>query len=203
MPALPRAKAKSVAQAESKGPSALLELGVYPGKLIDVTVVAGKAASQWNTQWEVRFEGAKYTLWERISLSEAAEWKMKEFFEAFGVPPTTNTDELLGETIDLQVGVETIQAGKRKGEETNSIEAFLPPGAEDGEEEEELEDDDEELEDEDPDESEDEEDLEEDEEEPEPPPPPKRKKAPAPAPAPAPAKTKRRRAAAADDEPPF
>lgn len=47
--------------------------------------------------------------------------RIKSFFEAFGYTVDTDTDEMIGEQVVLQVGVRTIQNGNRKGEQTNSV----------------------------------------------------------------------------------
>ena len=47
--------------------------------------------------------------------------------KGFGVTSDTDTDELIGEEIWLQVGVETIQSGQRKGDLTNTIQEMIRP----------------------------------------------------------------------------
>jgi hypothetical protein len=62
------------------------------------------------------------------SLSDAADWKMKEMFEAFGVPADTDTDELLGKEIWLAVSQRVIEKGARMGETGNNVERAMPVG---------------------------------------------------------------------------
>lgn len=47
--------------------------------------------------------------------------RIKAFFEAFGFTEDSDTDEMIGEQIVLQIGVRTIQNGARVGEATNSV----------------------------------------------------------------------------------
>lgn len=60
-------------------------------------------------------------LWMITSLGESSDWKMKETFAAFGVPPTTDTDEIIGEMVRGAVGCEIQSKGQRKGEFQNTI----------------------------------------------------------------------------------
>lgn len=54
--------------------------------------------------------------------------KIKAFFEAFGYSEDSDTDEMLGEQVILQVGIETIQQGERTGQKTNRVNAIRPLG---------------------------------------------------------------------------
>lgn len=47
--------------------------------------------------------------------------RIKAFFEAFGYSPDSDTDEMIGERVVLQIGIRTIQNGARAGETTNSV----------------------------------------------------------------------------------
>jgi hypothetical protein len=68
-------------------------------------------------------------LWNNTSLSDSAMFKMKETFDAFGVPTDTDTDEILGDCCKAIVGIRTIQEGARKGELANQIERLVPADA--------------------------------------------------------------------------
>lgn len=52
--------------------------------------------------------------------------RIKSFFEAFGFTPDSDTDELIGERVVLQIGVETINQGPKTGQRTNRVNAVLP-----------------------------------------------------------------------------
>lgn len=47
--------------------------------------------------------------------------QMKAFFEAFGYQSTSDTDEIVGEWAVITLGVETIQAGPKQGQQTNRV----------------------------------------------------------------------------------
>jgi hypothetical protein len=132
MPKLAKDQAKSVA--ENEGGFPLADEGVYFATLLDVKVSDGPGAS-----------GYDYWIWEygdlvnedtgqaiaghqfnRTSLSPAAEWKVKESFDAFGVPPTTDTDELIGRNCRLAISQAPIEGGARDGQMGNNVDAVLP-----------------------------------------------------------------------------
>jgi hypothetical protein len=50
--------------------------------------------------------------------------KLKQFFEAFGYELNSDTDEMVGERCVIALSVETIGAGKRKGQLGNQITGF-------------------------------------------------------------------------------
>lgn len=52
--------------------------------------------------------------------------RIKDFFQAFGYTPDSDTEEMIGERVMIRLSVRTIQSGARAGQETNSIEAVLP-----------------------------------------------------------------------------
>lgn len=54
------------------------------------------------------------------------EGRLKAFFEAFGYTVDSDTDEMIGDRVVLQIGVRTIANGARAGEKTNSVNAILP-----------------------------------------------------------------------------
>lgn len=132
MPKLTKEQAKSVA--ENEGGFPLLDEGVYFATLLDCRVSDAPGAS-----------GYDYWIWEfgdlvdedsgeaktghqflRTSLSPAAEWKLNETFEAFGVSPTTDTDELVGKEVRLAVSQAPIEGGARDGQMGNNVDAVLP-----------------------------------------------------------------------------
>jgi hypothetical protein len=65
----------------------------------------------------------------------AKAWKMyqdlcsgriKAFFEAFGYTPDSDTDEMIGERVVLQIAVRTIQNGPKAGEQGNEVKNIFP-----------------------------------------------------------------------------
>lgn len=52
--------------------------------------------------------------------------RIKAFFEAFGYSEDSDTDEMIGDKVILQIGIETIQQGAKKGQKTNRVNAVLP-----------------------------------------------------------------------------
>jgi hypothetical protein len=107
-----------------------LEEGVYTVRLRGVDVREGQKGPYWVWEFEIpdgeEFAGRRF--WLNTSLSEAALWKLKEVFGAFGATPATDTDELLGKRVRAVVIQRTIQMGARAGEVTNQIETVKPVG---------------------------------------------------------------------------
>lgn len=67
--------------------------------------------------------------------------KIKQFFEAFGYTTDSDTDEMIGERCVIALSVETIGAGKRKGQLGNQITGFYTLDSVDHEDAEDAEDD--------------------------------------------------------------
>jgi|SwirhisoilCB3_FD_contig_31_7952992_length_552_multi_5_in_0_out_0_1 hypothetical protein len=126
MPKLNDATAQKVADAEDG--FKLLDPMIVLGQLKEVEVKPGKKGDYW--QWKfVIPEGqpnAGRMFRENTSLSEAAHFRMKAVFNAFGVPTNTDTDDLLGCQVRLVIGQEIIGEGQRMGEATNTIVTLLP-----------------------------------------------------------------------------
>lgn len=109
-----------------------LEAGVYYLRLRDVDGSReGPSGPYWSWEFDVIQSTTESNpsgrLWNNTSLSEAAQFKMKETFDAFGVPTDTDTDELIGECVKAVVSVRTIQQGARKGELSNQIDRLVKP----------------------------------------------------------------------------
>lgn len=128
MPKLNKKQAQAVEETESTSFEAMPPK-VYPFRLIKVEVSENKGASgyhYWTTEWSCEHsEYRNRKVWANLSLSPKAAFKMKEFFEAFGVSTDTDTDDLCGETILLNIGQETQQEGKNKGRIINTVERFM------------------------------------------------------------------------------
>ena len=108
----------------------VLEPGVYEAVLVEVVAKPGKVAPLWSWRYEVApgQVGEGRTLYNNTSLSEEARWKMKETFDAFGVPANTNTDRLLGQRVKLLIAKVIAQQGKRQGRFVNEIQEVMPIG---------------------------------------------------------------------------
>lgn len=52
--------------------------------------------------------------------------RIKAFFEAFGYSLDSDTDEMIGDRVILQVGIETQQQGANAGQQRNRVNAVLP-----------------------------------------------------------------------------
>lgn len=129
MAKLPETKAKA-ADASTDGGFDPLPDGAYHVRLREVdSTREGPSGPYWSWEFEVVEEGefSKRRLWTNTSLSDQALWKLKETFDAFGVPTDTDTDELLGKIVLAVVTQRTIQAGARKGELSNNVDKLRPP----------------------------------------------------------------------------
>lgn len=103
--------------------------GVYTLRLLeDVDVKEGAKGPYWKWTFEIP-EGlplAGRRFYTNTSLSDAAYFKLKETFAAFGVPTDTDTEDLVGQKVKALVTITTIQQGARKGELSNEISKLLP-----------------------------------------------------------------------------
>lgn len=140
MPALDRNTAEKVENAEDGFKP--LDPGVYVvallpgdgGKGDDIDVREGDKGIYWSWTFEIPeldAEGepmahAGRRFWLNTSLSEAAFFRLKEVFAAFGVPTNFNTKELLGRRVRLQLNQSVQQSGKNAGKLVNQIEHVLP-----------------------------------------------------------------------------
>lgn len=121
MPKLSKEKAAAVDEAEGQDYTAL-PIDRYIGELADVKTGEGPKGPYWTWEFHVVDTGKGFggrKLWLTTSLSQ--DWAIKKPFEAFGVSPDTDTDELIGECAVLQVTQREIQSGTRKGQMTNNV----------------------------------------------------------------------------------
>lgn len=127
MPRLNKDQQEATDNAESSG--GVMEEGFQPSRLAEVEVKEGDKGPYWKITFKNPEDSKLYPKrqhWTNISTSPAAAWKMKEFFEAFHASLDTDTDELIGKDVIVQVGTRTIQEGKRAGELANTVDALLP-----------------------------------------------------------------------------
>lgn len=106
-----------------------VEEGIYILRLReDVEVKEGPAGPYWKWVFEIpegeEKAGRRFFL--NTSLSEAAFFKLKETFAAFGVPTNTDTEDLVGRTVKAHITVGTVQKGARAGEPNNDISKMYP-----------------------------------------------------------------------------
>lgn len=127
MPRLPNDIAKQASNA-AQGGFTPLDPGKYHARL---TGVEAKVASTGNPMWVWAFEvsrgpraGAKQ--WVNTVLVDTAMWKLGQVFDAFGVGTDTDTDELIGHEVILEVSQRTIGAGARSGQVGNNVDNVLP-----------------------------------------------------------------------------
>lgn len=127
MPKLTNDMAKAVEEAESGDFEAIPE-DIYEAVLDgEVEANDGPKGLYWKWTFKVTTEGYDgRKLFLNTSLNEGARWKLKEVFEAFGMPTDTDTDDLIGKPVKLQVVQRIIGAGNRKGEIGNEIRQVLP-----------------------------------------------------------------------------
>lgn len=127
MPKLSDEKAKAVNADEG---NVLLEDGtVVIATLTEVEPDEGQKGPYWAWKYKVSQDspaGKGRVFTNRTSLSDAAYWKLKETFDAFGVSADTDTDDLIGHAVRLQITQRTINQGARAGELTNDVKAVLP-----------------------------------------------------------------------------
>jgi hypothetical protein len=134
MPQLNSERAAVVDKAEG-GNFEPIDEGVYVLTLAkEVEAKDGDKGPYWNWTFKVadipEQEAVKgRLLWQNTSLSETAAWRLKETFEAFGVPTTTHTDELIGKSVKAYVVQRVIDKGTKKGEKTNDIKTLYAMNA--------------------------------------------------------------------------
>lgn len=102
--------------------------GWYHARLRDVDATGeGPKGPYWTWEYEI-VEGAhaKRRIWNNTSLSEAAAPLLRQTFDAFGAAYDSDTDDLLGQVVKLNVTQRTIQEGSRAGELTNQVQRVAP-----------------------------------------------------------------------------
>ena len=130
MPKLNDAMAGEADKAANEEGPAPIPAGLYIGKLVEVEVSEKDGASgypYWTWHYQVMDEGYVGKKLRHItSLSPKARFSVGGAFAAFGVPSNTDTDELIGQRVMLNVIQAPIQKGARQGQLSNSIDFTLP-----------------------------------------------------------------------------
>lgn len=133
MPQLNATTAQAVADAEDGFKP--VDAGIYILQLMeDVTVAEGAKGPYWSWKLEIpktdpagnELPSAGRRFFTNTSLSEAAFFKLKETFGAFGVPTTTDTALLVGKMVRAYIVKKVITAGSRTGEIGNEISKLFP-----------------------------------------------------------------------------
>jgi hypothetical protein len=108
----------------------ILDPGVYDVALVSVEARPGKVAPLWTWKFEIPAgqRGAGRQFYHNTSLSEAARFKVKETFDAFGVTAGTDTDLLIGRRVRALVIKTIAEQGKRQGQFVNQIQELYPLG---------------------------------------------------------------------------
>lgn len=144
MPKLNKKQAKQAAEAEDL--QMLVDPGPYACVLNKVETKTGQAGEYWEWEFSIQedADGNKIDggprIWENTSLSEKAIFRVKQMFEAFEVPMDTDTDDLCGTWIGINVGQEVAKQGSRQGQLRNIFLSAFPISDDSDEEEEDGED---------------------------------------------------------------
>lgn len=137
MPQLPANLVEPTEEAsQSEASFAVLETGVYTGRLSKCEAGQSKGVPP-KPMWRLEFDqiqnldGSRAMggrLFSNLTLEESTAWKIAQFFAAFDVPTSTNTDMLINSRIRLEV-VQRIQdysASKRFGMPVNDVDRYVP-----------------------------------------------------------------------------
>jgi hypothetical protein len=132
MPKLNAKTARAVAQAASEdtesGNLQPLPAGTYPARLAEVVTKEGPKGPYWTWRYEVLdpIPGHFSSQFVNTSLSPAAAWKLAEQFTAHDADPATDTEELIGDVVNLVVVTKVIESGNKAGELGNEVTKTLP-----------------------------------------------------------------------------
>lgn len=137
MPQLDANEAKQVDEAESG--QTLIEDGIYEMVLTACTdkdkdgniLSTENAGPYWSWEYTFPEDAERYKkrkVWDKTWRSEESKWKMNQVFSAFGVPSTTNTDDLVakGARVLVEINTYVIQKGPKAGEARNGVKTILP-----------------------------------------------------------------------------
>lgn len=132
MPSLPQELLEPTQEAaETSGDFTAMDPGVYTARLgkCDADRTRDGKKAMWKLEFDQIYDldGTKKggRLWSNITLEESVAWKIAQFFAAFGVPTSTNTDEMINVRCRLEVSKRVQEFGKNKGKEVNDIDRFV------------------------------------------------------------------------------
>lgn len=132
MPRLPAPLADQANEAQSDSRDFKpLDAGVYTGRLSKVEAANSRdGKAMWKIEFDQIFdldnEKQPGRQWSNMTLEESTAWKVAQFFAAFGVGTTTDTDELLNHRIRLEITQRVIPTGARAGALGNNVDRFSP-----------------------------------------------------------------------------
>lgn len=128
MPKLSGAMAAKVDEIEAEDFKAIPE-GLYVAVLEgEVESKDGAKGTYWKWVFKITQEGEGHgrKMFMNTSLNEAALWKLKEVFAAFGESADADTDDLIGREVKLYLVQKMAEQGSRQGEMVNEIKQVLP-----------------------------------------------------------------------------
>lgn len=128
MPKLSSSMAAKVDEIESEAFEAIPE-GTYLAVLEgEVESKEGNKGPYWKWVFKITQEGEGHgrKMFMNTSLNEAALWKLKEVFAAFGESADADTDDLIGREVKLYLVQKIAEQGARAGEMVNEIKQVLP-----------------------------------------------------------------------------
>lgn len=103
----------------------VLEPGLYLCRLATVdTSKSGPAGPYWVWEYETVQAGDQPVgrrFWDNTSLSEKAIGRMGKVFQAFNATTDTDTEDLIGQLVCLDIKQGTIQKGEKAGEKRNEV----------------------------------------------------------------------------------
>jgi len=122
MPILDPEQAKQVDEHESEDFEPI-PAGTYDAILFDVKAVNSKGGDpMWKATFKITDEAfANRRVIDNMMLTGVANWKLKQFFDAFGTTADTNTDELLGKPCQLRLNEPTEAPDGRKFADLGSV----------------------------------------------------------------------------------
>lgn len=126
MARLNKANAKAASEkADEWNGSGIVQPGIYLCKLVEVdSTRSGPSGPYWTWTYEtvgVGDEPVGKRFWDNTSLSEKAIGRLGKVFAAFGVGTDTDTDDLIGGLIAIEVKIGTISAGQNAGQQRNEV----------------------------------------------------------------------------------
>lgn len=112
----------------------LMQEGVYEMILTAVSAtnkdgepLTGANGPAWSWEFTVPDDAAKYAkrkIWAYTAHAQA--WLLKKYFDAFGVSPDTDTDDLIGRRVLVEVTTYTVKSGDNVGDIRNGVKSLLP-----------------------------------------------------------------------------
>jgi hypothetical protein len=131
MAKLPQDKAaKAAAEKDNVPEFGPVPPGVYLCRLTNVDPSrSGAAGPYW--VWEATTVGAGTEptgkkFWDNTSLSDQAIGRLGKVFEAFGVTPEADTEDLIGKLVAVEVTRVTQKGGENAGQLKNDVRAWHP-----------------------------------------------------------------------------